>query len=281
MNINKFFLTKYFIQNIIPQILKILLGIIILYISYYLANYIFNLIIKYAKTQYKNKEIIQTKQTNIAYNLLAQLSFYLIFLIGCLIILKLFGIETASIIAIFGALGFTIGLAIQGTLTDFISGIIMATQQNINIGDVIKFDNFTATVIDFTLINTILQDVDTLSIIKIPNKKFQEVYVYNYTHEQIGYVNLNIAISNSFNTVSYSKIFTIISNGIKQHKHVVGEAICNVIDMSKPYTLINVKVPILTKYYPEIYAEIHTLIRIELEKNNVSLATYTSHFAKT
>jgi small-conductance mechanosensitive channel len=263
---------NYFFYNyIISRIYEIIFGIIIIYFSYYLANYIYNYILTYARNQIKKNK--SYRQNNIIYNILAHILYYFIIIVGFLIILKIFGIETTSIIAIFSAISIIIGLAIQGTLTDIISGIIMVTQQNIHIGDILEFNNTMCSIIDFTLVNITLEEVNSLAIIKLPNRKFQEYTFKNYSRDNYGYIYIPIAISNNNNNISYKEIFSIISNAIKNHKYIIGDIICNVTDMNKPYTLIDVRIPIQYNYYIESLPEIKTLIRDALHKNNVYLAT--------
>jgi len=127
INFKKIILSKYFQNNIIPNIINIIIAIIILIIFHFIGKYCYNIVINYKNNLEKNEK----ENINLAYKVTAYLIYYLILLFGFLVILKIFGIETASIIALFGASGIAIGLAFQGILIDLISGILLAIQQTI------------------------------------------------------------------------------------------------------------------------------------------------------
>ena len=67
---------------------------------------------------------------------------YFIIVIVFLIILEIFGVDTKALIASLGVLGLVAGLAVQDTLKDFIAGITIIVEDQYEIGDWVKINNF-------------------------------------------------------------------------------------------------------------------------------------------
>jgi len=81
----------------------------------------------------------------------------------------MFGIETTSFVAIFGALAFAIGMALQGSLSHFASGVLILVFKPYKIGDLITVGGGqTGTVEQIQIFNTVLQTLDNKRII-VPN----------------------------------------------------------------------------------------------------------------
>lgn len=84
-----------------------------------------------------------------------------------------------SLLAGAGVIGLAVGLALQGTLSNFFSGVYLAVQDVINIGDFIETNGYTGTVKEITLRNTLLSGVDN-NIVTIPNKTIIDNPFINY-----------------------------------------------------------------------------------------------------
>jgi len=81
----------------------------------------------------------------------------------------MFGIETTSFIAVFGALAFAIGMALQGSLGHFASGILLLTFRPYKVGDLVKIGGGeVGAVTEIQIFNTVLADLDNKKII-VPN----------------------------------------------------------------------------------------------------------------
>lgn len=77
----------------------------------------------------------------------------------------MFGIETTSFVAIFGALAFAIGMALQGNLAHLVSGILVLFFKPYKVGDFIVTQGYSGTVKEIGLFNTILTTLDNRVII--------------------------------------------------------------------------------------------------------------------
>ncbi|WP_057832779.1 mechanosensitive ion channel family protein [Colwellia sp. TT2012] len=88
--------------------------------------------------------------------------------IQIIIFASMIGIQTASLIAVLGAAGLAIGLALQGSLANFAGGVLILLFRPFKNGDAIKAQGYVGTVQEIQIFNTILKTFDNQRII-IPN----------------------------------------------------------------------------------------------------------------
>lgn len=109
---------------------------------------------------------------NLTYILL--LTFFIVAALGQL------GIQTTSFIAILGAAGLAIGLALQGSLANFAAGFLMIIFQPFKVGDYIEGGGTAGTVEQIQIFTTQLKTPDNKTVI-IPNAKLTADNIVNYT----------------------------------------------------------------------------------------------------
>ena len=80
----------------------------------------------------------------------------------------MFGIETTSFIAIFGALALAVGMALQGSLGHFASGVLLLIFRPYKVGDLVTVGGQTGTVTELQVFNTVLATLDNKRVI-VPN----------------------------------------------------------------------------------------------------------------
>lgn len=79
-----------------------------------------------------------------------------------------FGIETTSFIAVLGAAGFAVGLALQGSLGNFAAGVMILIFRPIRVGDLVEAGGFLGTIVEIGIFVTTMNTLDNRKII-IPN----------------------------------------------------------------------------------------------------------------
>ena len=80
------------------------------------------------------------------------------------------GVETNSFLAIIGAAGLAVGLALQGSLSNFAAGVMMVIFQPFKLGDFIEAGGATGTVSEIQIFHTIVMTQDNKKVI-VPNSK--------------------------------------------------------------------------------------------------------------
>ncbi|WP_159519505.1 mechanosensitive ion channel family protein [Sunxiuqinia indica] len=104
------------------------------------------------------------------------------------------GIQTTSFIAILGAAGLAIGLALQGTLANFAGGVMILIFKPYNVGDLIKAQGHLGVVKEIHIFVTILLSPESKTII-IPNGAISNGDITNYTTEGKIRVDMTFGIS--------------------------------------------------------------------------------------
>jgi len=166
-------------SNILPRLqellafygLKILAAIIIFVVGRWIAKALKNMI-KRMMTKGNVDEILVSFVGNLTY--IALLAFVIIAALNQL------GIQTTSFIAIIGAAGLAIGLALQGSLANFAAGVLMIIFRPFKVGDYIEGAGVAGAVEKVHIFTTQLKTPDNKTII-IPNAKIMGDNITNYS----------------------------------------------------------------------------------------------------
>jgi small conductance mechanosensitive channel len=92
------------------------------------------------------------------------------------------GIQTTSIIAVLGAAGLAIGLALQGSLSNFAAGILIVIYRPYKVGDYIQADNHLGTVNDIQIFSTVLKTPDN-KLVVVPNGSIMNGSIVNFSNQ--------------------------------------------------------------------------------------------------
>jgi small conductance mechanosensitive channel len=123
-------------------------------------------------------------------------AYVLVLAFAVLAALAKFGVETASIIAVFAAAGFAIGFALQGSLANFAAGILILIFKYYRVGDFINAAGVSGSVREIRLFSTILATPDNVRIVVPSGKIFGDI-VTNYSANETRRVDLVIGIGYS------------------------------------------------------------------------------------
>ena len=107
---------------------------------------------------------------------------------------SMFGIETTSFVALFGALAFAVGMALQGSLGHFASGVLLLIFKPYKVGDLIEIGGgYTGHVKEIQVFNTVLVTLDNKNII-VPNGVVTSNVITNISGQGIIGVELTFGI---------------------------------------------------------------------------------------
>lgn len=110
-----------------------------------------------------------------------------------LIVISILGIQTTSFVAILAAAGFAIGLALQGSLSNFAGGVLILLFKPFKVGDFIEVLGHAGKVSKIDILNTILKTGDNKTII-LPNGSVSNSDIINYSIEKTRRVDLIVSI---------------------------------------------------------------------------------------
>jgi small conductance mechanosensitive channel len=119
---------------------------------------------------------------------------YALIIVCLIMLLSVFGVNTAALVALLGTAGVAIGLALKDTLGNIASGIMLILLQTYRKGDFIEFDSFMGTVTNFDLFTTTLETPDGV-FIATPNSAIWSSPVKNYSRNTKRRMDLTVGIS--------------------------------------------------------------------------------------
>jgi len=115
-------------------------------------------------------------------------------LVGAVLgVLGVFGVETTSFAAVIGAAGLAIGLAFQGTLSNFAAGVMLLVFRPFRIGDFVAVAGIKGTVQEIDLFTTDLTTVDNRRLV-VPNSKIFGEVIENFTHHDTRRVDVSVGV---------------------------------------------------------------------------------------
>lgn len=125
--------------------------------------------------------------------LVGQVVRYAILFITVVIVLGQFGVQTASILAVLGAAGLAVALALQGTLSNIAAGIMLLFLRPFNVGDSIDAEGTVGTVVEVGLFATQLRTQEGVFLFA-PNSKLSNARIINYTREPSRIVEMKFTV---------------------------------------------------------------------------------------
>jgi small conductance mechanosensitive channel len=165
--------------------LKVLGAIVILVVGYLLAK-----TVKQVITKVLTKSKIEPTLISFA----SHLSYIAILTFVFLAVLNTLGVATTSFVAVIGAAGLAVGLALQGSLANFASGVLLILFRPVKVGDYIEGAGVAGTVEEIQIFATKLATPDNKTII-IPNAKLTGDNITNYSSKGTRRVDMTIGIS--------------------------------------------------------------------------------------
>jgi small conductance mechanosensitive channel len=148
--------------------------------------------------------------------LLASLMRYAILIITVILVLEQFGVQTTSLIAVIGAAGLAVGLALQGTLSNIAAGVMLLVLRPFRVGHFVQIGGQSGTVREIGLFTTIMSTRD-LVYVSVPNSAVFSGVITNYTREPLRRIKFTLPVDpvNDLSTVE-----RVIVEALKSDSHV-------------------------------------------------------------
>jgi small conductance mechanosensitive channel len=127
-------------------------------------------------------------------NFLGSLTKFVVLAITVIFVLSQFGVQTASLVAVFGAAGLAIGLALQGTLSNVAGGVMLLIFRPMKVGDFVETAGYSGTIKAIGLFTTEMATPDNIQII-IPNGSVWGGAVSNFSFHSTRRMDLVIGIA--------------------------------------------------------------------------------------
>lgn len=253
----KDFLDKILVKEVVGPILIILVSLLVYLVIKSVVNNVFKI---------RNKYIDKRKSKTIN-GLINNLIKYFIIIIDIVMILDIFGIDTKTLIASLGVVGFVVGLAVQDTLKDFVAGMSIILENQYRVGDTITIKGFRGEVISLGIKSTKIKAY-TGEVMIIPNHLIEHV-INHSLDKSLAVVDIPVSYDTDLKKLEsvLSNLFSKLSiDGITGDIKILGLESYD--DSSISYRVVVDTIPM--KHY-QVERELKRAIKLELDKNGIEI----------
>ena len=239
---------------------KLALAIVTLIIGLYVISVLGKVLEKALRTA-------KTDETLIPF--LRSLTTWILKILLFISVASMVGIATTSFVAVLGAAGLAIGLALQGSLSNFAGGVILLIFRPYKVGDLIEAQGHKGIVKEIQIFNTILTTFQNTTII-IPNAAMSSNSIVNITSNGTLRVDMEIGIAYESNI---KKAKEIILDLIEKNDKVLKDPKCAVGVNALADSSVNLLVMpwCKTEDYWDVYFGLREDIKNALDANNISI----------
>lgn len=245
-------------DSVIEFIPNLIFSIVIFVIGWYLAKYLTKFIVRCIK---------KSKMDSAAVYFFNSLILVTLRILVILLALSQLGVNVSTLVTALGAATVTVGLALQDTLGNIASGILLIFAQPFKKGDYLKIGQDEGTVTKISLFSTHMNTADNKEIV-IPNRNVTSESVINYSSNSERRVDLTFNIAYDNDILATKQIIRdIIASDtmIIQDK----DAVIGVFSQNDRCLTIDVKFWCKTENYWDLYYKIEEEIKIAFDKNNI------------
>ena len=167
---------RTYLEDLVPDLINFALQVVIAILVYGVGTKIIGMIVKLVRKSMERKNA----DTGVIQFLTAVIKYGLYFIL-VMTIFGLFGIATTSVVAVLGSAGVALGLAMQGSLSNFAGGVLILLLRPFRVGDYIIQESNEGTVYEISIFYTKLKTVDD-EVGVIPNGMLSSSSRVNLTH---------------------------------------------------------------------------------------------------
>lgn len=179
------------------------------------------------------------------------------------------GVNVNSIIAAVGAAAVTVGLALQDSMSNIASGVLIIINKPFKAGDFLEFEGLQGTVTKIEIMNTYLNTVDNKEVI-IPNKRLTANNVTNYTSHDVRRLDLSYNVGYDDDIVAAKKlIMQLVSTQqyvLKDPQPVIGIA-----DHNDSSISIDCKLWCNKDDYWTLYYEMQEKVKLMFDEHGINM----------
>ena len=195
--------------------IKVLVALVIFFVGRIVARLLTRGLRKFMQAQEIDK-ILETFVCNLAYWAL------MIFVIIAAI--NQIGVQTTSLIAVMGAAGLAVGLALQGSLSNFAAGVLIVVFRPYRVGDWVEAAGISGSVEQVQILTTILKTGDNKKII-VPNSQIMSGIITNYSANHTRRVDMTVGVSYDDDL---DKVRATIEELVDADERILGDPACTI-----------------------------------------------------
>lgn len=265
-------INKTFIQKIISEMgedgLVLLKRIIISIIIFIIGQKVIHFIVK-VMDKYFNRVKIELSVSGFLIAL-TRAALYIILITS--IVVKVIGIGGSTVVAVLGSAGLSIGLALQGGLSNFAGGVLILILKPFRVGDYIITGGFEGTVTAIDIFYTKLLTFDNKSLV-MPNGTLSNTNIINVTNEPSRRLDLAVTVDYSENIQRVKDILTeIVQNNEKVLKDQEMRVYVN--NLERSGVNIGIRVWVANENFWIVKWELLEEIKNSFDKNHIIIPIF-------
>lgn len=200
---------------------------------------------------------------------LSVLARYVIIAFTVIAALSRVGVQTASVIAVLGAVGLAVGLALQGSLSNFAAGVLLVTFRPFRVGEYVDIGGAAGTVLSVQIFSTTLQTSDG-NIVVVPNGSIISGKIINYSREPLSRSQFIIGVSYDSDI---DEVFAVLRKVVEAEKRVIKDKPVVVALNEMGASSLNIVVRCWTTYndQTQTYWDLMAAFKRALDANNIGL----------
>lgn len=257
---------RTYLEGMVPSLLSFLVQVVVAIIVLLIGSRIIKFLLKLIR-----KSLDRSKVEAGVVTFLCSLVKYSLYFVLAMIILAQFGVTTSSVVAVLGSAGLTLGLALQGSLSNFAGGVLILLLKPFVVGDYI-IDGATGqegTVSSITIFYTKLLTIDNRMIL-IPNGTLSNSSITNVTHMEKRRIDLLIGVSYEANLAKTKQVLLDVVKS--EDKILPGEPVdVYVSELADSSVQMGVRAWVKTEDYWPIRWKMTEDIKNALDANGISI----------
>lgn len=241
-------------------VFQAIVGIILLYIGFKIINSVCNKVDKVMHKKNVDVSIIKFSVSLLKMTLKVLL---------VLAILATFDVKVTSFVAIIGAATFAVGMALQGSLSNFAAGVLILVLRPFSVGDFVELVGTTGSVSSIQIFSTILKTPDNKTII-IPNGVIIGSNIVNYSLEENRRVDFTFGIDYSADIKAAKRIMEEVAKG---HSLVLKDpdVFVGVSELADSSVNFAVRVWVKSADYWTVFFDINEAMKLRLDQEKIGI----------
>ena len=240
--------------------LKIVAALILFIVGRWVAKLIKNII---------RKSMTKAKVDKSLIGFVGNITYIALMAIVIIASLNQLGIQTTSFIAIIGAAGLAVGLALQKSLANFAAGVLMVIFRPFKVGDYIEGGGVAGTVEEMSIFTTVLKSPDNKVII-VPNAKITGDNIVNYSAEDTRRLDLVFGVSYKDDL---KKVKEVLNDILKNDNRILKDPAPTVavLELSDSSVNFAVRPWVPTGEYWNLFFDLKEKIKERFDAENISI----------
>lgn len=228
------------------------------------GRYIAAILVNFAK-----KIMVKAKVDNILVNFIGSIISTVLLLFIVIAALDQLGVNTTSLIALIGAAGLAIGLALQGTLQNLASGVMLIIFRPFNDGDFVEAAGVSGVVEEIGIFTTTMRTGDNREII-IPNGEVFGGTITNYSKRESRRVDMVFGIGYDDDLL---KAKEIIGRILSEDERILADPAPSVYvaELADSSVNFNVRPWCKTEDYWDVFGDIHEKVKLTFDAEGISI----------